>query len=186
MNYISIRDANLADAPRLLEIYAHYVERTAVSFEYEVPTLDEFRERMRQTARRYPYLVAEADGRALGYAYAGPFASRAAYQWACETTIYVDRSARGRGLGRMLYEALERKLGDMGILNLCACIAWSDAGDEYLDRASPDFHAHMGYTKVAHFHRCGYKFGRWYDMIWMEKQIGEHRAHQSPPRFPED
>lgn len=185
MNGAAIRDANLADAPRLREIYAHYVEHTAITFEYEAPSAAEFEARMRSRLGKYPYLVAEEDGEILGYACAGPFVARAAYDWACETTIYVAPDSRGRGLGRMLYEALERRLGDMGILNLCACIAWVDVPDAHLDHASPDFHAHLGYAKVAHFHQCGYKFGRWYDMIWMEKMIGPHLDRQPPVRFPE-
>lgn len=183
MSGATIRAAVLADAPRILEIYAYYVERTAVSFEYEVPALAEFEERMRGVMRRYPYLVAEVDGRVLGYAYAGPFASRAAYSWACETTIYLDRNARGRGIGRMLYKELERELQGMGILDLCACIAWSEAEDQYLTRDSARFHARMGFVEVGRFRKCGYKFGRWYDMIWMEKTVGEHVAEQPPVRF---
>ncbi|EKU71026.1 GNAT family N-acetyltransferase [Selenomonas sp. F0473] len=96
-----IRDARPEDAPRLLEIYAYYVEHTAVSFEYDVPTLAEFENRVRNTAARYPYLVAVRNGRTLGYAYAGPFVGRAAYRCSCELTVYLDRAARGGGLGRM-------------------------------------------------------------------------------------
>ena len=169
-----IRDARLSDAVELLDIYAWYVRHTAVSFEYEAPTLEAFRERMAATIARYPWLVAEEDGRLLGYACAGPFKDRAAYDWSCETTIYLDRNARGRGIGRALYEALEAALGSMGVRNLYACIALADPEDEYLTLDSPRFHEHMGYVTVGRFHRCASKFGRWYDMVWMEKIIGEH------------
>lgn len=167
---VKLRRAVPEDAPRLVEIYGYYVEKTAISFEYTVPSPEEFRGRMERIMRRYPYLVAEVDGRVAGYAYAG----------ACELTIYLDPEARKRGLGRALYEAMEKALGAMGVLNLYACIGYPrDGDDEYLSSNSADFHAHLGFEKIGTFTACGYKFGRWYDMIWMEKIIGQHRAGQA-------
>lgn len=171
-----IREASIADAPRLLEIYDYYVRNTAITFEYDTPTLEEFIARMENVKRRYPYLVIEENGQIEGYAYAGVFKDRAAYDWSCETTIYIDHNERKSGLGRMLYEALEEKLKEIGILNLYACIGYPIEEDEYLTKNSAEFHAHLGYTKVGEFHKCGYKYGRWYDMIWMEKIVGEHRT----------
>ena len=113
MDEVQVRRATLDDAPRLLEIYAYYVERTVITFEYEVPTFAEFRRRMQHTMQRYPYLVIERDGVVQGYAYAGAFVGRAAYDWSCELTIYLDANARGGGLGRRLYTALEEALGAM-------------------------------------------------------------------------
>jgi L-amino acid N-acyltransferase YncA len=175
MGTVNIRSANIRDAERLQEIYAYYVEHTAISFEYDVPTIGEFKSRMENTLRKYPYLVLEADGVIQGYAYAGAFVGRAAYDRSCEVTIYLDRSATKRGFGRMLYEALENALKSMGILNLYACIGDPVVEDEYLNRNSEQFHQHLGFTRVGEFHKCGYKFGRWYNMIWMEKIIGEHQ-----------
>ena len=180
---ILVREATPEDAPRLLEIYAYYVENTAITFEYDVPSVEEFRDRILHIKEKYPYLVIEEDGVIRGYAYAGVFKGRAAYDRSCEMTIYLDREAAGRGpgtgrgLGRKLYEALEEELKARGILNLYACIgvpAANKEADEYLNHNSEQFHAHMGYTTVGTFHLCGYKFGRWYNMIWMEKMIGEH------------
>ncbi len=179
---MTIRDARPSDAEALLEIYAWYVKNTAVSFEYAVPTPDEFRGRMARTVAKYPWLVAEADGRLLGYACAGPFKGRAAYDWSCETTIYLDRDCRGRGLGRALYEALEAALSSMGVRNLYACIAFADPEDETLTLDSPRFHERMGYATVGRFHKCASKFGRWYDMVWMEKCIGGHESRPGPVR----
>lgn len=170
---LTIRGAVLEDAERLLEIYRPYVEGTAISFEYETPTPEEFRERVRKTTERYPWLVAERDGRVEGYAYAGPFKSRAGYARSSEVSIYIDRASRGQGMGRILYEALERHLEKMGIRNLYACIACPREPDEYLTTDSPAFHAHMGFVRVGEFHRCAFKFGHWYNMIYMEKHIGE-------------
>lgn len=180
---VKLRRAVLSDAARLVEIYGYYVEKTAISFEYTVPSPEEFRGRMERIMRRYPYLVAEVDGRVAGYAYAGAFVGRAAYDWACELTIYLDHDARKHGMGRALYEALADRLQAMGILNLYACIGYPQVEDEYLTRNSARFHEHLGFALVGTFHNCGYKFGRWYDMIWMEKCIGMHTDTPAPVRF---
>lgn len=180
MPNLAIRSAALADAPVLLDIYTYYVNKTAITFEYAPPTLAEFRSRMERTMAKYPYLVAERDGVIVGYAYAGPFNARAAYDWSCELTIYLDPAAQKQGAGGRLYAALEDALKQMGLLNLYACIADTGVEDEYLTRNSPQFHAHLGFAEVGRFTKCGYKFGRWYDMIWMEKIIGEHAAVPAP------
>ena len=178
----TVRSARVEDADRLLEIYARYVRGTAITFEYDVPTRAEFRERIRGTMQRYPYLVIEENGLIQGYAYAGAFKGRAAYDWSCELSIYLDASAQKRGLGRKLYAALEEALREMGMRNLYACIAYPEIEDEYLTRNSAEFHAHLGYTIVGEFHKCACKFGRWYNMIWMEKFIGDHPRDPQPVR----
>lgn len=181
MPSLHLRPAVPEDAGELLSIYRPYVEHTAVTFEYAVPTPAQFTQRVRDTLATHPYLVAEAEGTLLGYAYAAPFHPRAAYQWAAETTIYLRQDQRGRGLGRALYQALERCLDAQHIQNLNACIADpAQEGDPYLTGASAAFHARLGYQLVGRFHKCGYKFGRWYDMVWMEKILGAH-----PERPPE-
>ena len=183
MEGLTIRTADPAkDAADLLRIYAPYVEHTAITFEYAVPAEEEFRTRIERTLKKYPYLVAERDGRILGYAYAGAFQPRAAYGWCAEMSIYLDRDVRGQGIGRALYEALESALDAMGIVNLYACIAVPDGEDAYLDRSSEAFHSRLGFETVGEFHSCGYKFKRWYNMIWMEKIIGAHRADQPSVR----
>ena len=181
-----IRPATPNDAVKLLDIYAPYVTDTAITFEYEVPTLEEFRRRIEHISKKYPYLVAEEDGDIVGYVYASSFKERDAYQWAVETSIYVDKNKKRKGIGRKLHDALEATLKQQGILNLNACIAFLPddrlqamgneqwTSDPYLTLDSVHFHEHMGYQKVAHFHQCGKKFGKWYDMIWMEKIIGDH------------
>lgn len=179
---ITIRTAAPEDAERLLEIYAPYVTETAITFEYEAPSAEEFRRRIRTVLVRYPYLAAEQDGRIVGYAYASAFHSRAAYAWSAETSIYVEKGRHSRGIGRRLYEALELLLRDMHILNLNACIAYPKEEDAYLTRNSVRFHERMGYTLAGHFHDCGCKFGRWYDMVWMEKIIGLHTQPPEPVR----
>lgn len=175
-----IRKACLGDAVQIQDIYCPYVEKTAITFEYEAPDLKEMEKRIAQISKKYPFLVAEKDGEILGYAYAGPFKLRAAYDWAVETTIYVKMGGHGRGVGRALYLALEDELKRKHILNACACIAYTEKEDEFLTNASMQFHERMGYHLVGRFHQCGYKFGRWYDMIWMEKMLGEHIENPLP------
>ena len=179
-NGVRIRTATVEDAEAILAIYAPYVTDTAITFEYEVPGIEEFRERIRHTLKRYPYLAAEKDGVIIGYAYAGPFKERAAYDWAVETTIYVDTSRKKMGIGKKLYEALEQALALQNILNLNACIGYPEQEDEYLTKNSVEFHKHLGYRLVGEFYQCGYKFGRWYNMVWMEKQIGKHTEDPRP------
>lgn len=176
---VVVRDATLEDAERILEIYDYYIKNTAITFEYDTPSLKELQGRMERIMQRYPYLVILKDGRIEGYAYAGAFVGRAAYDWSCETTVYLDHNAQKCGMGRIIYEALEKALYDMGILNLYACIGYPEQEDEYLTTNSADFHAHLGFAKVGEFRKCGYKFNHWYNMIWMEKIIGEHEMKQS-------
>ena len=171
---INIREAVVTDGKAIQAIYAPYVEQTAVTFEYNVPSEEEFRRRIETVKQKYPWIVAEADGKIVGYAYASAFKPRDAYQWAVETSIYVDGSMKRCGIGRQLHEVLEQRLKAQGILNMNACISFIETEDEYLTQDSVRFHEQLGYKKVAHFHLCGKKFGRWYDMIWMEKMIGEH------------
>lgn len=171
---INIRVATLADAQDLRDIYAPYVKNTAISFEYEVPSVPEFTDRIRRTLKKYPYLVAEADGEVLGYAYAGEFKEREAYDWAVETSIYVKKYMRKKGVGRALYDALEKVLAAQGFTSMNACISYphDGVGDEFLTTNSVGFHEHMGFTNAGRFDMCARKFGRWYDMVWMEKSIG--------------
>lgn len=170
---ITIRPAVSKDAEALLALYAPYVKNTAITFEYEVPSLEEFRSRIQNISSRYPYLTAWQGTALMGYAYASAFKSRAAYDWSVETSIYIEQNARGQGIGSLLYQRLEKLLQKQNVCNLCACIT-------YPNPESISFHQKLGYTEVAHFHKSGYKFGTWYDMVWLEKFINEHSIHQKP------
>jgi len=171
---VTIRIASPSDAPELLAIYAPYITKTAISFEYDVPSVEEFADRIRTTLEKYPYLAAESDGHIVGYCYVSILHGRQAYDWSVETSIYVDQNCKRMGIGKKLHDALEQALSAMGILNLYACIAFPIGEDPYLTEDSVHFHEHLGYTHTAHFHKCGYKFNRWYDIVWMEKTIGKH------------
>jgi L-amino acid N-acyltransferase YncA len=172
---ITLCEVKEEDAAALLEIYAPYVRETAITFEYDVPTEEEFRERIRRVKQKYPYLAAVADGTIVGYAYAGPFIPRAAYDRSAEMSIYLRMDRKRLGIGSLLYDEMEKRLRAQGICNLYACIGVPSGGaDEYLSFDSMHFHEARGYALAGTFHKCGYKFGRWYDMIWMEKLIAAH------------
>lgn len=177
---IEIRDAKPDDAENILKIYDYYVKNTAVTFEYDTPSIEEFRQRMENIMRKYPYLVILKNGEIVGYAYANTFVARAAYDRSCELTIYLEHGVHKCGLGRKLYEALEKKLRDMGILNMYVCIGYPEKNDEYLTTNSADFHEHIGFVRVGEYHKCGYKFQNWYNMIEMEKIIGKHMKNPNP------
>lgn len=172
---MSIRIATERDAAELLDIYRPYVEQTAITFEYEAPSEQCFREKIIQTLKNYPYLVSEDEqGRLCGYVYASLFRERPAYQWSVETSIYIKQDCRGKGYGRILYQKLEECLKYQHILNANACIAYAREDNTMLDNSSMRFHEKMGYRLVGTFHNSGYKYDQWYDMIWMEKMLGEH------------
>ena len=169
MSEITIREATTDDAAALLKIYSYYVENTAITFELTTPTLEDFKGRIERTLKNFPYLVAELDNEIVGYACAGSFVGREAYKFSSELTIYLDKNFRGRGLGRKLYGELEKILAQRGTTNLYACVAYPEIEDEFLTRASVKFHERLGFKICGKFTECGYKFNRWYSMVWMEK-----------------
>ena len=175
---VHIRVANLEDAAALLSIYAPYVEETAITFDYDVPSIAEFAEKIERILKKYPVLIAETAEGIVGYAYADTFKNKQAYDWAVETTIYVEKHCKKMGIGRLLYGELERILKCQNIVNLNACIAYPVEEDEHLTKDSVHFHEKLGYRMVGEFRQCGYKFHRWYNMVWMEKHIGEHTKEQ--------
>ena len=170
---IQIRYAEESDAEALLSIYSYYVANTAITFEWDVPALDEFRKRIIDISKFYPYIVAYDDDAVLGYAYASPFNHRKAYEWCAETSIYVDINHKRHGIGKLLYTELEELLVKQGILRIYACIAYSETVQKELDSNSFGFHRAIGYSQVGMFPKCGYKFGKWFDMVWMEKKLSD-------------
>lgn len=156
---MEIRIADTKDAEAIREIYAPYVLNTAVSFEYEVPSVEEFRKRIANTLAEYPYLAAEEDGVILGYAYAGVFHARPAYKHCVELSIYVRQDCRGRGVGKGLYLKLEEMLIKQNVYSVHACIAVPDGEDEHLTDDSEKFHRKMGFEIAGRHEKCGYKLG---------------------------
>ncbi|QXJ61254.1 N-acetyltransferase (plasmid) [Enterococcus raffinosus] len=163
---IDIRVATPEDASALVAIYAPYVEETTITFDYDVPDTEEFVQRIQETLERYPYVVAEEKGHILGYAYAHAYKDRAAYDWAVEVSVYVDRKKRGNGAGKLLYQTLEEILKKQNVAILTACITGGNAG-------SLKFHEKLGYQEVARFPAIGYKFDQWHDVVWLQKFMTE-------------
>ena len=169
-----IRIATEADVPAILAIYAPYVENTTITFEYDVPCRREFMQRFYTITEKFPWLVWEEEGQILGYAYASPPYARAAYSWCAEPSVYLKPEARRRGIGTRLYAALEEILKIQGFQVLYALVT-SENSD------SLAFHEKLGYQTRVHFPDCGFKFGRWLGVSWLEKRIS---SVEIPKSFP--
>lgn len=163
----SIRRATEKDAQSLLDIYAPYITKTTITFEDIIPTLENFKQRIRNISETFPYLVAvDDDNNILGYAYAHLYGPRAAYAWTAEASIYIDYNYKGHGLGTKLYQSLETALKKQGVVNLMACITEENTN-------SIKFHEKFGYKKVGTFKKVGFKFNHWLDVTWMQKTLND-------------
>ena len=172
---MTIRDARRSDVPAMLAIYAPFVEHTAVSFEYDVPTEAEFARRLEEHQAAFPWLVCEENGRVMGYAYAGRAFERAAYGWNAEISCYLAPELRGRGVGRRLYARIEEILTRLGYYKLFAVVTSANA-------PSVAFHRALGFRDAACFRNVGYKQGGWYDVLWLEKTICARPEPQCLPQ----
>ena len=169
-----LRIATLADIPAMLEIYGPYVLNSTATFEYTVPTQEEFTRRFTTITAQYPWLVWEEEGTILGYAYASAPYTRAAYSWCAEPSIYLHPDAKGRRIGTKLYTALEAILTRQGYQVLYALVTEEN-------RESIAFHEKFSYEKRAFFPDCGWKFNRWLGVFWMEKRL---KSVEIPMDFP--
>ena len=169
-----IRIATEADVPQILEIYAPYILTTTHTFEYEVPSEEAFLERFRSITEQFPWLVWEEDGEILGYAYGSAPFERAAFRWVAEDSVYLTPSAEGRGIGKALCIALEEILKYQGYRKVYAIITSENS-------RSLDFHRKLGYRDVAEFENCGFKFGRWLGITWLDKAL---KSVELPSNFP--
>ena len=173
----AIRMAVPDDARGILAVYAPYILDSAVTFEYEVPSLDRFKERIAEIVSDMPYVVCEVDGEITGYAYASHYRSHAAYQWDCELSVYVKEDSHRGGIGRRLYEILFSILKEMNYENAYSCITTPNP-------QSVKFHEAMGFAKCAYFEHCGFKHGKWYDVTWMERRLQENIKENDYRREP--
>ncbi|MEF2877421.1 MAG: N-acetyltransferase family protein [Blautia sp.] len=158
-----IRMAKEEDVEKLLKIYGEYIH-TPITFEYVLPKVEEFKLRVRDTLKEYPYLVWEEEGELLGYAYAHRLRERAAYLHSAELTVYVAGRAVGKGVGRALYQALFQKLKEQGVRMVYGCVTRPNERSEGL-------HQSLGFALTGIFHKVGYKNGQWLDVSWFEKEL---------------
>jgi phosphinothricin acetyltransferase len=172
-----VRDATPADGAACAAIYAPYVTDTAITFEAAPPSAEQMASRIATAVERHAWLVLEADGRVVGYAYGGVFNARAAYRWSCEVSVYCERARRRTGAGRMLYEALFARLAARGY-------RVAAAGMTLPNDASVGLHRAMGFEPVGTFRRIGYKHGSWHDVAWVQRTLGDGAAASEPPAEP--
>ncbi|SDD42022.1 phosphinothricin acetyltransferase [Geodermatophilus telluris] len=171
----AVRDATDADAAACAAVYAPYVTWTAVSFETEPPHPAEMARRIAAAQRSHAWLVLEEDGRVVGYAYGGPFRSRTAWQWSCEVSVYLEPGRRRGGGGRALYGALLQRLADRGYRTAVA-------GTTLPNEASVAFHRAMGFEPVGVVRRAGWKDGRWHDVAFTQRALGDDDGPPPPLR----
>ena len=162
-----IRKALLEDAEEILAIYAPYIEKTTISFEWTVPTIEAFRARMLQSMEEYPYLVYEENDAILGYAYAHRAFERYSYRFCAELSVYVRQDARVRGIGTVLYRTLIDLCHRMGLKTLYGVVTNPN-------EASFRLHERLGFVRVGNFPNSGHKFDQWIDVIWYALPIGEY------------
>ena len=164
---VNFRFVTAEDASKILEIYKYYIENTTITFEYDVPTFVEFKERIKNTLLEYPYIVCEYRNEILGYAYAHKVWMRAAYQWDAELSVYIDKDYTGNGLGKKLYKILIEILKLQNVVNVYGCVT-------YPNEKSDKLHESFGFKKVGIFENSGYKFGKWIGVTWFHKAILEY------------
>lgn len=167
------RFAKKEDAREILNIYRYYIENTTITFEYDVPTVEEFEKRIEGIIDEYPYIVCVVDGKIVAYAYAHKVWERAAYQWDAELSVYTDKDYIGNSFGKKMYNILIEILRLQNVINVYGCVTFQNENSEKL-------HNFLGFKKNGIFTKAGYKFGKWLDVMWFEKSISEHVLEPKP------
>lgn len=173
MSTVHFRRATEDDVVSILAIYAPYVTDSAITFEYDVPSEEEFRERIRTISAEYPYFVCESDGQIIGYAYAHRHMERAAYQWNAEISIYIRQGFTGKGLGKTMCQALIDLLRLQGIRNVFSCVTIPNERSAHL-------HHSMEFSTEGIFQNAGYKCGKWQTIAWFRKNIAPYTNEPAP------
>ncbi|MGN0728232.1 GNAT family N-acetyltransferase [Treponema sp.] len=174
MQNFSIRKAEEKDAPEICAIYRWYVENTSVTFSTQAPTEDECRKSICEIQKMYPYFVAlSSDGKIIGFVYGHQLRPHEAYKWNVEATIYLSHQAPMRqGIGSALYKKFIETLSRQGFKYVYGVITSGN-------KASLEMHKKLGFQEIGKFPNAGNKAGKWQDIVWMQKQLGE--ATENPP-----
>ncbi|MBC7778330.1 MAG: N-acetyltransferase [Phycisphaerae bacterium] len=178
-NKLSIRLGRKEDAKGVLAIYKHYVIHTAITFEYEVPSIEEMENRIINILKKYPYLVCEDDDKIVGYAYASDFRHRAAYQWSPESAIYLSNAIQGKGIGKILYQTLFDVLRFQGFYNVFAGVALPN-------EASIKLHLKLAFEEIGDYKNIGYKHGKWHTTKWFQLALKDYGVDPETPELIED
>lgn len=173
-NNYNIRLITPADAEAALAVYAPYVLHTANTFEYEIPSVDDFRTKIENITAQYPWLVCECDGEIVGYAYGSTHRERAAYQWSPESTVYISDKYHRKGIARILYNTLFALLKQQGYINVFASVLVTNVN-------SVEFHRAYGFEEIGLFKNIGYKLGEWHTNLWFQYTLQEHVIDPSVP-----
>lgn len=175
MNDFEIRLIKDADTQSVLEIYKYFVDNTIISFEYEAPSLDEYRQRIKINTSNYPWLVCLCNDKIVGFAYGSTHRYRTAYQWSPESTIYLAPNFHTKGIGRILYETLFSLLKLQGYYNVFAGVALPN-------EKSVHFHRALGFENIGIFKKVGFKHGNWHDTHWFQLHLTEHNLNPTTPK----
>jgi phosphinothricin acetyltransferase len=170
-----IRMATLDDAPAIVAIYEPYILNTAITFEYDPVPVEVYRKRMETVLQQFPWLVCEEEGVIVGYAYCSRFKERAAFDWDCECSVYIDEKAHRRGIATELYRKLFELITQQGYYNIYALITYSH-------NSSVELHKKFGFTEVGVYQKTGYKMGQWWDLLVLEKRIHSFEETPQKPR----
>lgn len=169
-----LRTARIEDGAALCGIYHPYVMETAITFICKEPTAESFSDKIKSLITQYPFIVCEDNGKAVGYAYASALRPHDAYQWDAELSVYVDRDFHGHGAGKKLYTALLDLLKIQGYQTVYGVISLPN-------EKSLALHAAFGFETLGVFPKSGYKLGKWHDIIWLQKTLGEFPDNPVPP-----
>jgi phosphinothricin acetyltransferase len=174
MDKLVIRMAVEGDAKAIVDIYRPYILNTAITFEYEEISVEDFIKRMKIVQEQFPWLVCEVDGEVVGYAYCAKFKERAAFAWDCECSVYIKESAHRMGIATALYTKLIELVKRQGYYNIYSLIT-------YPHESSVALHKKFGFREVGIYKKTGYKMGQWWDLIVLEKQL---RSFDDTPVMP--
>lgn len=171
---IEVRVATKRDAKEILDIYAPSILNASISFETEVPSIEEMQKRIETILQTYPWIVCVVDGKVAGYVYGSKYRDREAYQWSCECTIYIHEQYKGKGIGKELYQLLFQLLERQGFRTVYAVVTLPNEG-------SVNLHEKCGFEKFAVFENVGYKFGQWHSVGWWKLRLNDYTPDPPPP-----